>query len=281
MDIILFGDSRCPACVAQIKLLNAYFKKPLSIKYYDLGKKPPPSFLLDSKKNYSMPTWYFPTINGRGVFIKGIIQPKKFEKYIKISKNGFGIQTNFNQLEKYGKNFDTGGGFKIQNSWENTLTKKWGNPLDSGTLGRELGPGKNIYSNAYYNDIRMAVPGGDLSEVLYTNRNCNIINNPKAATEMTGLIYDSKNPQLVANQFGKLKNKSNFGNLYSQMGPSYSNEKLINNPNFNGATQSSDPRPSKVNNKNMYIGQFPTYKPLNVGEGSELVIVNNKIKKVN
>lgn len=125
--------------------------------------------------------------------------------------------TDFNQLRDYGRTFKgADNGFQIKNSWNNELTKKWGNPIDSGTLGREFGPGNTdkIYSTKYFNNIRMGRPGDDLSETLYTNRNCNLVNNPKAATEMTGLFYDSPNPQLVTNQFGRKKRSKSFLVIY-------------------------------------------------------------------
>jgi hypothetical protein len=212
------------------------------------------------------------------------------------SKNSrFGMKTatqvNFNQLAEYGKNFkDSTPGFQIKNSWTNELTKKWGNPIDAGTLGREFGPGNTdkIYSKKYYNQPRMLRPGDDLSETLYTNRNCNLMNNPKAQTEMTGLFYDSSTPDLVANQFGgkrlKKRKVNSFGGLYSQMGPPYTDVPLNMNK-YSGAQQNEDVRPNGVNNKNLYIGKYPTYNPLKpdykintkLGEGTELILRNNKI----
>jgi hypothetical protein len=301
-NIILFGDHKCVACVTQIKLLSDYFNKlnqPLDIKYYDLNKKKAPKFLGDGTNIYK-PSWYFPKTKNNGIIIENLILPEKFLDLINKKKNAFGswekknFENNFRQLQDYGRNFkgsDTG--FQIKNSWTNDLTKKWGNPIDAGTLGREFGPHNEdkIYSKKYFNNIRMAPPGGDLSETLYSNRNCNLINNPQAATEMVGLFYDSpESPQLVTNQFGKKKNS--FGNLYSQMGPSYEkgNQYLVNKNTFSdfygGATQFEKTRPNKVENKNLYIGQSPTYNPLTakyglntkLGEGTEIILKNGKLK---
>ena len=276
-SVILFGSSNCPACIAQVKILNDYFlgiKKPLNIKYYDLNTKKPPQFLLNPKGNYSMPTWYFPK---DGILIEGIVTPKKFVT-LSGKKNAFGnlktaSEINFTNnnsemiknsipqigvLAKYGKNFPNGKGFEINNSWTNSMKDKWGNIINSGTLGREFGPGNTdkIYSTNYLNDIRMAYPGGDLSETLYSNRNCNIVNNPVAATKTAGLLYDSKNLQLSVSNFGNNNNK----NFYSQMGPAFerNNKYLVNKDTVvklhGGATQGMHKRPSKVSNELEFIG---------------------------
>jgi hypothetical protein len=305
-NIILFGDHKCVACLTQIKMLSEYFKKlnkPLDVKYYDLRKKEAPHFL---GKNVSKPTWYFPKTKNNGIIIENLVLPEHFIDLMDKKKNAFGsnywgkdqFDTNFAQLRDYGKTFkDSDNGFQIKKSWDNKLTEKWGNPIDSGTLGREFGPGNTdkIYSTKYFNNIRMARPGDDLSETLYSNRNCNLVNNPKAATEMVGLFYDSpQSPQVVTNQFGKKKKSSSFGsNLYSQMGPSYEkgNQYLVGKNTFanlyGGATQFAPQRPNKVMNKNLYIGQSPTYNPLTtnyklntkIGEGTEIVLnKNGKLK---
>jgi hypothetical protein len=309
-DIILFGDSNCNACVAQYKVLRDHYmglKKPLHVKYYDLSKKPVPSFLAFNGI-VSKPTWYFPKTK---TLVQSLILPNDFGKLMGRSRGNkfgsdstntidykakdYGIRSsneiNFNQLAEYGKNFkNPNQGFQINDSWTNTLTNKWGNPLDAGTLGREFGPGNTdkIYSKKYYNQPRMLRPGDDLSETLYTNRNCNLINNPAAQTKMTGLFYDDlSGPGLVANQFGKRRSKKkgvSFGNLYSQMGPSYTDVPLMMNK-YSGAQQNEAKRPNLVGNKNLYIGQAPTYNPLTanykintkLGEGTELILRNNKI----
>jgi len=307
-NIILFGDHKCPACLTQIKMLTDYFNnlnQSLDVKYYDLRKKKAPNFLGEM---VSKPSWYFPQTKNKGIIIENLVLPDKFIDLMNKKSSAFGKSTswgrkdfenNFAQLRDYGKNFrgsDTG--FQIKNSWTNDLTEKWGNPIDAGTLGREFGPGNTdkIYSDEYLNNIRMAYPGGDLSETLYSNHNCNLVNNPKAATQMTGLLYDSPNsPQLVTNQFGRRKKKSSFGSnfLYSQMGPSYElgNQYLVKKNTFSdiygGATQFEKARPNGVQNKNLYIGKSTTYKPLTtnyklntkLGEGTEIVLnKNGKLK---
>jgi len=287
-DIILFGDTNCTACIAQYKLLRDHFmslNKPLSVKYYDLSKNPVPYFLAFNGV-VSKPTWYFPKTK---TLVQSLILPTEFGKLMGRGGSRFGSEINFNQLAEYGKNFkNPESGFQINNSWTNELTKKWGNPIDAGTLGREFGPGKTdmIYSKNYYNQPRMLRPGDDLSETLYTNRNCNLLNNPKAQTEMVGLFYDDpKRPDLVANQFGKKsKKRVSFGNLYSQMGPAYTDTPLMLN-RYSGAQQNEPKRPNGVGNKNLYIGQAPIYNPLTanykintkLGEGTELILRNNKI----
>jgi len=286
-NIILFGDSKCLACIAQFKVLQDYFNeinKPLKVKYYDLSVKEIPSFLYINNK-VSTPTWYFPESKN---LIQSFIIPTDFVKLMNKSNMKFG--NNFDQLAKYGKNFKgENQGFQINNSWQNYLKDKWGNPLDSGTLGRELGPGNvdGIYSKKYYNQPRMLRPGDDLSETLYTNRNCNIMNNPKAKLEMTGLFYDDKvTPDI--NQFGKKKKKNSFGSnfLYSQMGPAYeSGNQFLGLNKYAGGKQNDPIRPNKVENKNLYIGQSTIYNPLNpnykintkLGEGTEIILKNNKL----
>jgi hypothetical protein len=231
-----------------------------------------------------MPTWEFPSDKK---LIRGIIFPDEFEKKLK-KINSFGetdLPTRKNvpleltipeiaPLEKYGKNFPNGKGFEIANSWNEVTKKEWGDDItNSGTLGREFGPGNvnKIYSNNYLNNIRMAVPGGDLETALSLNRNCNILNKDIAKTQSTGLIFDSKNQQIVPmNNFGNrfIKNKNNFGNLYNQMGPAFEvgNEYLVDKNTvsnlYGGATQNEPVRPTKVNNNNIYVGQSDNYNPL-------------------
>jgi hypothetical protein len=106
-------------------------------------------------------------------------------------------------------------------------------------------------------------------------------NNPGENTY--GLVYDSKNPQIVG--FGK----SRFGNkLYKQMGGAYLNQPLVGKNTvmdlFGGATQVELPRPRSVPNKNIYIGQVQDYNPIKfgrkkIGEGSVISLTKkNKIK---
>jgi hypothetical protein len=321
-NIILFGDHKCTACVAQVKMLADYFNQnneSLDVKYYDLRKKKAPYFLGDGNKIYK-PSWYFPKTKNNGIIIENLVLPDKFVELMNKKKSSFGESTwnkntfdnYFNKLQKYGKNFDsTVEGFQIKKSWENNLTDDWGNPLSSGTLGREFGPppkGKDgkpdqdyitnkIYSEQYNYKPRMNRPGDDLSALLHDNRNCNMINNQEAAIKQTGLFYDSpENPQIVTNQFGRKKRKSkksSFGNyLYNQMGPSYElgNQFVVKKDTIaklhGGATQYEKSRPYKVENKGMYIGQAQTYNPLKakyalntkIGEGTEIILNNGKLK---
>ena len=268
-QIIMFGSSKCPACVAQVKLLNDYFSKnntSLIIKYFNLDKHAPPSFLLDSSGNYSMPSWYSPKSKK---ITQGMIPPNKFVGIMGIKRNNnFGNWTpEIDTLLKYGKNFPDNKGFQIGNSFSNEMTKKWGDPLASGTLGREFGPGNTdkAYTNAYFNNIRMARPGGDLDSLDFLNRNCNLMNNPKLSsdTQNLGFLYDAKDRQLNSNNFGR--------KLYYQMGPAYAynNEYLVDkntvNSLYGGALQGESPKPLGVMNKKMFIGNQKEYTPLKQG----------------
>lgn len=284
-QIILFGSMNCGACLAQIKLLHDYYSsknKKLNFMYYNLDKKKAPDFLMDSKGNYSMPTWYCPS--SKSLFV-GIILPNEFEKKMKQG-NSFGnsVVPEIDTLAKYGKTFGpTGTNFNIAPSWSNELTQKWGDPKKAGTLGREFGPRgtDGIYSKNYFYKPRMAYPGGDLSEVLSSNQNCNMINNPKAATQNVGLFYDSK----YQSSFGSRKNKKNYfgkDKLYPQMGPAYErgNQYLVQKNTFRdlyaGAGQNDLKKPNKVQNNRLYISKnVDQYNPINkpkVGEGSVLSI---------
>jgi hypothetical protein len=328
-EAIFFGDSRCPACQAQVKILDDHYKKKgtaMEVMYCDLGKIKPPKQILDKDGSYATPTWYFPN----NPLIKGVISPAQFEKNLKNGKrpwrfgeNKTAAQLTFesipqiNSLVKYGKNFPNGKGFEINNSWTDVTKKIWGKDItNSGTLGREFGPKgvDKIYTDKYLNNIRMAVPGGDLETTLSLNRECNIVNKPESKTNSVGLIFDSKNQQIVPmNNFGRKKNK--FGNLYNQMGPAFErgNQYLVDPLTvtnlYGGATQNEPPRPGKVNNPLSYIGQAKEYKPLEyypslnkptnfknkrvskigtktskknkIGEGSVLTVKNNKIKVSN
>jgi len=295
-QIIMFGSSKCPACVAQVKLLNDYFSKKnaeLLIKYFNLDKHAPPSFLLDSSGNYSMPSWYSPK---NKKITQGMIPPDKFVGLMGITRNNkFGKWTpEIDTLAKYGKKFSDYKGFQIDSSFENDMTKKWGNPLNSGTLGREFGPGNTdkAYTSGYFNDIRMARPGGDLDTLDFTNRSCNLMNNPKLTsdTKDLGFLYDAKDRQLNSNSFGR--------KLYYQMGPAYgyNNEYLVDkntvNALYGGALQGESPKPLGVTNKKMFIGNQPEYTPLKQGNLLIPKYVNefglsrkkklkNKVKKIN
>ncbi len=73
---IMFGSKKCPACLMQFKLMDDLFNKlgkKGSVKYYDLDNKKPPIEIIDKDGNYSMPTWYIPKTDGKGMLKKGII----------------------------------------------------------------------------------------------------------------------------------------------------------------------------------------------------------------
>ena len=139
-DIILYGSMTCTACLSQLKLLDTFYKKKnkkFNFMYYNLEKKKAPDYLMNANGEYSMPTWYSPYTKELTV---GLILPQNFEKKMKIPKNGskFGaVIPAINTLTKYGKTFDgSSKGFNVPESWNNEMTKKWGNPINSGTLGR-------------------------------------------------------------------------------------------------------------------------------------------------
>jgi hypothetical protein len=50
-----------------------------------------------------------------------------------------------------------------------------------------------MYSNNYFNNIRMAHPADQLGTSLYLNRSCN----KSTLSNSPGMIFDSKNPQIV------------------------------------------------------------------------------------
>jgi len=87
-----------------------------------------------------------------------------------------------------------------------------------------------------------------------------------------GMIYNSKNPEIVNMSFGKRKprsvSKSRFGNksLYYQMGPVPARNYLLETTTFDsmyaGGGQKALPRPYKIDNENLYIGQAPVYYPV-------------------
>jgi len=319
-NAIMFGDTGgCGACKMQKKFLKKSFKKGHYLYIYSPLSKP----VLPQLN--AIPTWYIPIGNGKGYFYEGAITGSVKSKYgyielkdlLEKKKQGsvrsvrFG-KTNDNDipqigtLAKYGRNFPDGQEFQIPNSWSNDLTQKWGNPLLSGTLGREFGPGNTdqIYSNGYFNDIRMARPGGDLDSTLNLNRSCNLydpVTTPSGATvypvlNSAGMIYNSKNPQIVNMSFGKRgkrkQQQHRFGNnlssLYSQMGPVPASNYLLSATTFDniyaGGGQKAPPRPYKIDNPNLYIGQAPVYYPVKSETSFGLRKVNKKhviaIKKI-
>ena len=231
---IMFGDIKnCGACEFQDQLLRKKFGKGYYYlhKHVSLSKLP---FHVKGTKGTkgtiltinALPTWYIPTKNGNGYLQEGVIKSvkklvinsKKKPKKIFKRKFKFGeIATPpIGTLAKLGRNFsEKDPGFTITPSWQQETAQKWGNDVTlSGTLGREFGPGNTdkIYSNNYYNNIRMAYPGGDLDTTLSLNRAASMYNENNKADPVTyspGLIYDSKNPQIVSMMaFGKKKKKS-------------------------------------------------------------------------
>ena len=275
-EVILFASSKCPACVTQIKILSAYYQnksgQEVSIKYYDLNVHEAPAFLLDKEGSYSMPTWYFPKSKK---LVKGIITVKVFES--NINKNTrFGENNSTPQIDvlgKYGKNFDNGQGFQVGKSFQNEITDTWIDPLTSGTVGREFGPGKTdeIYKNGYLNNIRMFRPGDDAESAYLLNRNCNLVNNPETATKRLGIVYDSDNRQIDSNNFGRRRIRSRVGNLYSQMGPAFErdNQYLISKNTgeelYGGGLQFEQKKPLGVKNNNIFLGTQQEYTPLKKG----------------
>ena len=287
-NAIMFGDPSCPACLAQYKMLSDYSSnqnQDVYINYYDLTKNKVPDFLLDKDGNYVMPTWYLPTSGSSGKLYSGVISDSSKFNTLISKKNKFKFGNSIPEigtLKKNGKLFPGGNGFTIQNSFENDIQKNWGtgdDTLNAGTLGREFGPGQTnkIYSDNYYNNIRMAVPGGDLDTTLSNNRACNITNNNKAVSMNSGLIYDSKNPQIVGT--------TSFG-MYSKFKKDYDNM-LVDK--YAGGTNKPFKKIKKVNT-NSFIEKAPVYmktarsaisfgkKKKTVGPGSVLIIKNKKIK---
>jgi hypothetical protein len=265
---IMFGSEDCGACVAQKKLLNDYFREKgikINVKYYNLKTKKAPQFLLDRNGSYSMPTWWLPK---SGKIKKGIIQPKQLLRELPKSSKFGSFVPQIGTLAKYGKNFEDGKGFSITNSFNQATKAVWDNPLDSGTLGREFGPGNvgKIYENNYFNNIRMAHPAGDLATALANNRNCNTVNNNELSgtSKNLGIVFDSKNRQINSNSFG-------YRNLYPQMGPAFEkNSQYLISKNtvknlYGGALQGEDPKPTGIRNNTIYIGTKPDYTPLKEG----------------
>ena len=265
---VMFGSSDCKACLMQIKLLMDYFgDRDVSIAYYDLSKYPAPDFL---KKNgsVSMPTWVFPNGSTSGL----IMDKKKFNSLLMKRKTAFGsCLNNIDSLAKCGKNFPDNKSFEIPTSYMQSVQSKWGkgdDTLNAGIGGtRSLGPNKigEFLSNNYFNDIRMAHPSDQLGTSLFMNRNCN----QSSSFKSPGLIYDSKNPQVVG--FGR---KTRFGPAYNK---GYLMKKDTVRDYFGGGIQNNLPRPNKVKG-DTYISTYPEYKFGKVGEGSVLSIRKNKIK---
>jgi hypothetical protein len=277
--IIVFMSPTCGACVQQKEIMNSYFKGkvPTNISMVNVDRFP-------DKLNFIeyTPTWAFPQGNETYALKPGVISD--LSNVIKRKNNfRFGAEKkllpNINNLAVYGKNFPDNKGFDIPNSFYGNVEKVWGtgvNTLDAGVGGsRSLGPGNvgEMYSNGYFNNIRMAHPADQLGTALYLNRNCNTDRKTSTVKEAPGMIFNSPNPQIVDNTtgFGR-KRRSRFGGLYSQMGPAFEigNQYLISKDTgkqlFSGARQNELPRPYSVNNKAEYIGNAPIYNPLKFGK---------------
>jgi hypothetical protein len=277
---IMYGDTKhCIHCKNQRKILKG---KIYRYKQVDLNRLPVK--LSNGVVINAVPTWYLPKGGkGFGSIKVGSIKANTL-KTRKTTRFGAIANPIINSLATNGKNFPDNKGFNIPNSWQNDTTAKWSDPLLSGTLGREFGPGNTdkIYDNSYYNGLRMAPPGGDLDTALNLNRSCNQYN-PYIATPggrpadpityNPGMITNSQNPQITS--FGKRTRRSSaktprrsfFGNsLYSQMGPVPINGYLMSPGTFNnlyaGGGQGEPPRPYQGSNRNYFINTFNPYYPV-------------------
>ena len=169
---IMFGDiENCGACEFQDQLL----RKKFGTGYYYLHKhvalsKLPVNIKGKNVKNVitidALPTWYIPTKNGNGYLRQGVI--KNVKKLVinlkkKPTKKNFKTKFKFGEiatppigtLAKLGRNFsEKDPGFTTTPSWLQETTQKWEDPLLSGTLGREFGPGNTdkIYSRRKYHE---------------------------------------------------------------------------------------------------------------------------------
>jgi len=267
---VMFGSSDCPACLSQVKMIKDHLKFG-EIVYYDLKQYDAPEFITERDGSYSMPTWVLPD----GTIHKGVITNKRlFGNLVKKRTTNFGASDEFlpqlGVLAKYGKDWPNGQGLEIPNSFMTDVENKWGTGekvLDAGLVGRELGPGNTdkIFSQNYFYQPRMSQPGGQLGTFERLNRTCNIVKNPASKLEVPGMFPDSTNQQIVG--FGK-KKRSQFGKLYNQMGPAYGSQYIVDKDTirniYGGGLQDEYPRPQKVNNKDIYIGQAKVYNPLNV-----------------
>jgi hypothetical protein len=313
MRPVMFGSSDCPACLSQVKILMDHFgnKKGLNIVYYDLKANKAPNFIKKNKE-VMMPTW----VDTDGKIIRGVItDKKKLNTLITKGKFSFGVPE-VGTLAKYGKNFPDYKGFEIPPSFMQDTEKVWGkgdDTLRAGMLGRDMDPSKvndTVLSNEYFYGPRMAQPAGQLGTMLELNKKCNIVKNGNIGMDTYGMIYNSPNPQTVGPGFGKrkvkktecvpikktIKRKSRFGDeLYQQMGPAYAPGYLVNKNTgknlYNGGIQNNLPRPYKVQNHKIFIGQAPVYNPIKssdfgkkrksntfIGEGTTLTISKGKVK---
>ena len=276
---ILFMSPGCGACIKQEKILRDYFMsigKHAVINLINLDRFPG-----KFKDIQFTPTWAFPQGGDKYKLYPNIIEDPKMIKAVssfgrkrsnRRSRFGAELLPNINNLAVYGKNFPNGKGFDIPQSYYGTVENIWGkgdDTLNAGVGGtRSLGPDNivKMYSNGYFNEIRMAQPADQLGAAINLNRSCN----KSTSLSSPGIIFDSPNPQIVDNTtgFGRRKRRSRFGNLYSQMGPAseIGNQYLINkdtgNQLYSGARQNETPRPYSINNKSIYIGQAPIYNPI-------------------
>jgi len=283
-DPVMFGDSNCPACLSQVKMLMDSFGKSGAIRYYDLARYPAPDFIKDRNGSVSMPTWVLPD----GTMHRGVIGKNTRRLLAKKNNTGFGkcvagdgTTPQLNSLAECGKNFPGGEGFSIPNSYMNEIRDKWGEDYLSAGIGgsRVLAPGDNAtyYSNNNLNDIRMYPPGGQLETSFLLNRTCNTMNKNPGMGDY-GMVYNSKNPQIVG--FGRSK-------LYGQMGGAYKNEPLVNSGTvkdlYGGAIQNDLVRPNGVDARAGYVGRYSynyntSFGRNKVGEGSVLQLKNGKVK---
>jgi hypothetical protein len=188
--IIMFGSLSCPACVSQKKLIDQYCRKSgvtYNYLFYDVDKLPMPKFL---QKTEYIPVW----VKGKKV-VQGQIDPVKLVTKNELvalgsKRNSFGGQS-MDEYQAGNGLFPDGKGFKIPNSFVNSIQNLYGNgdnALVAGTVGRELGPGgdtNKLYTSEYFHQPRMAYPGGDLDTLLNNNVNCNVKNNDIAKTNQS------------------------------------------------------------------------------------------------
>jgi len=194
---IFYGSSQCGACVKQKKILTDFVNrsgKSITYRYYNLDKYNAPSLIVDRRGSYSMPTWWLPTKNGKGVYKKGIVNPYVILNAVKKS-NSFGADSNsLGLLASAGKNFSNGSGFNNSDTFEDQMKAKWGGDgLRSVTFGRELGPNgsfSDVYLNNYFKGPGGIHPSGDYGTALALNRTCNTVSNPQRG--QYGLVSDSK-----------------------------------------------------------------------------------------
>ena len=163
-NAVMFGDSSCPACLSQVKMLMDKFGKNYSITYYDLSRFEPPSFILERDGSYSMPTWVLPD----GTIHKGVIN-KNLQSLVNGTRNvsfgrncvaGDGTVPQIDSLAQCGKNFPGGQGMDIPNSFMNTIQNKWGS---------------SDYLNAGIGGFRSIGPGSSANDIYYSNNKQNIL----------------------------------------------------------------------------------------------------------